>query len=135
GRAGTAAAAAALGTGLPQRLGRSRLVICVEGNVSDSELPDLVLRHHLARVLGAESVQLAVRVGATRPNGKPVVQVADRSGRVLAYAKVGWNDLTGPLVAAEAAALDALAAGEPPRSFRVARLLHAGGWHGNQLAV
>jgi hypothetical protein len=136
GRAATGAVAAALRTGLPQRLGRSRLAVSVAPEVGDAELPDLVLRHHLAAVLGAGDVELAVRVGATRPNGKPVVQVSERGGRVLAYAKVGWNDLTGPLVAAEAEALRSFAArGDAPRTFRVARLLHAEEWQGTTLAV
>jgi hypothetical protein len=136
GRAATGAVAMALRTGLPQRLGRSRLAVSVAPEVSDSELPDLVLRHHLASVLGAGQIELAVRVGATRPNGKPVVQVSERSGRVLAYAKVGWNELTRPLVAAEAEALRSFAArGDAPRTFRVARLLHAEEWQGNALTV
>ena len=136
GRAATEAVAVALRTGVPQRASRSRLAVSVAPSVADADLPDLVLRHHLAAVLGAGEVELAVRVGATRPNGKPVVQVSEPGGRVLAYTKVGWNDLTGPLVAAEAEALRSFAArGESPRTFRVARLLHAGQWQGNTLAV
>src|SRR6476646_7090463 len=91
GRKGTAvtrAAAAALRSGLPQRLGRSRLGVHVAAGVADAELPDLVLRHRLAALLGARDVELVVRVGANRPNGKPVVQVGEPDGRVLAYAKV-----------------------------------------------
>ena len=139
GRAGgiaTELAAAALRTGLPQRTGRDRLAVAVAPGVTEAELPELVLRRHLAETLSAGRVELAVRVGATRPNGKPVVQVSRPDGRVLAYAKVGWNDLTRPLVAAEAAALRAFAArGDSTRTFRVARLLHAGEWRGNTLTV
>jgi hypothetical protein len=139
GRAGGAAtqlAAAALRTGLPQRVGRDRLTVAVAAGVADSDLPGLVLRAHLAELLAAGRVELAVRVGATRPNGKPVVQVSRPDGRVLAYAKVGWNDLTRPLVAAEADALRGFAArGDSTRTFRVARLLHTGDWQGNTLAV
>ncbi len=55
---------------------------------------------------------------------------------MLAYAKVGWNELTRPLVAAEAEALRSFAArGEAPRTFRVARLLHADEWQRNTLTV
>lgn len=136
GRIATEAAAIALRTGVPQRLGRSRLAVWVAPDVSAAELPDLVLRHHLAALLGRPDVELAVRVGATRPNGKPVVQVAERNGAVLAYTKVGWNDLTRPLVAAEAEALRSLAArADAPRTFRVARLLHGEEWQGNTLTV
>lgn len=136
GRAATAAAAAALRTGLAQRIARSRLSISVAPEVADADLPDLVLRHHLAAVLGERDVELAVRVGATRPNGKPVVQVARPGGAVVAYAKVGWNELTRPLVAAEAAALRTLvASGDGPRTFRVARLIEAEEWRGHTLTL
>jgi hypothetical protein len=139
GRAGAVAtelAAVALRSGMPQRAGRDRLTVAVAPDVAESELPQLVLRRHLAETLGAERVELAVRVGATRPNGKPVVQVAGADGRVLAYAKIGWNDLTRPLVAAEAEALRSFASrGDSARTFRVARLLHSGEWRGNMLTV
>jgi hypothetical protein len=136
GSAATEAAALALRTGMPQRLGRDRLTIAVAPGVGDADLPALVLRHHLAETLSAGRVELAVRVGATRPNGKPVVQVSAPGGRVLAYAKVGWNDLTRPLVAAEAEALRGFGTrGDATRTFRVARLLHAGRWAGNTLTV
>jgi hypothetical protein len=136
GTAATGAAVAALRSGLPQRLGRDRLGVHVAAGVTDAELPDLVLRHRLAALLGAGDVELVVRVGATRPNGKPVLQAGTPDGRVLAYAKVGWNDLTRPLVAAEADALRGFAArGDATRTFRVARLLHAGEWRGNTLTV
>ncbi len=139
GRAGgavVAVAAAALRTGLPQRAARDRLTVAVAPDVGEAELPQLVLRRHLAETLAAGRVELAVRVGATRPNGKPVVQVSRPDGRVLAYTKVGWNDLTRPLVAAEAEALRGFAArGDSSRTFRVARLLHAGDWRGNTLTV
>jgi hypothetical protein len=139
GRKGTAVtgvAAAALRSGLPQRLGRSRLGVHVAAGVSEAELPDLVLRHRLAALLETREVELVVRVGANRPNGKPVVQVGDHAGRVLAYAKVGWNELTRPLVAAEADALASFAARpEPPRTFKVSRLLHSLEWQGNTVTV
>lgn len=136
GAAATELAAAALRTGLPQRAGRDRLAVAVAPGVGDADLSDLVLGRHLADTLTAGRVDLAVRVGATRPNGKPVVQVSAPDGRVLAYAKVGWNGLTRPLVAAEADALRRFAArGDSTRTFRVARLLHAGEWRGNTLTV
>jgi hypothetical protein len=136
GTAATRAAVAALRSGLPQKLGRDRLGVHVAAGVADAELPDLVLRHRLAALLGAPHVELVVRVGATRPNGKPVVQVGEPSGRVLAYAKVGWNELTRPLVAAEAEALASFAARpDPPRTFQVSRLLHSIEWQGNTVTV
>src|SRR6185437_4064027 len=106
-------------SGVPQRLGRSRLGVHVTAGVSEAELPDLVLRHRLAALLETSEVEVGVRVG-----------------RVLAYAKVGWNELTRPLVAAEADALASFAARpDPPRTFKVSRLLHALEWQGNTVTV
>jgi hypothetical protein len=128
-RLAAAAAAAAVRAGVAQRLLRARASISVAPGVGNADLPDLVLSHHLARALGLPRADLAVRVGAARPNGKPVVQVSAPDGRVVAFAKVGWNELTRGLVASEADALRGLAA-SPPASFAVPELLHAGDWGG-----
>ncbi len=133
-RLAAAAAAAALRAGVAQRLLRGRASISVAPGVEDADLPDLVLSHHLARVLDLPRADLAVRVGAARPNGKPVVQVAAPDGRIVAFAKVGWNELTHGLIAAEAEALRRLAA-SPPSAFAVPELLHAGDWDGSAVTA
>ena len=133
-RLAAAAAAAALRAGVAQRLLRGRASIAVAPGVADAELPDLVLSHHLAQALGLARAVLAVRVGAARPNGKPVVQVSAPDGRVVAFAKVGWNELTRALVAAEAGALRELAASQPSE-FTVPELLHAGDWRGTTVTA
>ncbi len=69
-----------------------------------------------------------------RPNLKPVLQVMDPRGRVLAYVKIGWNDLTKELVQNEARALRAWAEA-PPRHLEVPRLIHEGEWHGAAITV
>jgi hypothetical protein len=126
-RLAAAAVAGALRAGVAQRVLRGRASVSVAPDVADGDLPDLVLSHHLARVLDLPRADLAVRVGAARPNGKPVVQVSAPGGRIVAFAKVGWNELTRGLVAAEAAALRRLGA-SPARAFAVPDLLHAGDW-------
>jgi hypothetical protein len=128
-RLAATAAATALRAGVAQRVMRGRASISVAPGVGEADLPDLVLSHHLARALELPRADLAVRVGAARPNGKPVVQVSAPGGRVVAYAKVGWNDLTRGLVAAEADALRELAA-SPPAAFAVPELMHADNWDG-----
>jgi hypothetical protein len=133
-RLAATAAAAAVRVGLAQRVLRGRVSIAVAPGVGDADLPGLVLSHHLARVLGLPRADLAVRVGAARPNGKPVAQVSAPDGRIVAFAKVGWNDLTHGLVAAEADALRRLAA-SPPAAFAVPELLHAGEWHGSAVTA
>jgi hypothetical protein len=128
-RLAATAAATALRAGVAQRVMRGRASISVAPGVGEADLPDLVLSHHLARALELPRADLAVRVGAARPNGKPVVQVSAPGGRVVAFAKVGWNDLTRGLVAAEADALRELAA-SPPAAFAVPELMHADNWDG-----
>jgi hypothetical protein len=128
-RLAAAVAATAVRAGVAQRLLRGRASIFVAPGVGDAELPGLVLSHHLAAALGLPRVDLAVRVGAARPNGKPVVQVSAPDGRIVAFAKVGWNELTRRLVAAEAQALRELAAASPA-AFAVPELLYAGDWNG-----
>jgi hypothetical protein len=92
----------------------------------ESVLPDLV---------GVRRVEVAISVGrALRPNVKPVIQVMDRRGKPLAYAKIGWNDLTKDLVRNEARALRAWEA-SPPRSFGVPRLIRETGWNGLTVAL
>jgi hypothetical protein len=133
-RLAAAAAAAALRAGVAQRLLRGRAAIAVAPGVGDADLPGLVLSHHLAQALGLPRADLAVRVGAARPNGKPVVQVSAPDGRIVAFAKVGWNELTRTLVAAEAGALRDLAA-SPPAAFAVPGLLHSGDWAGSTVTA
>ena len=41
-----------------------------------------------------------MRVGADRPNGKPVVTVMTAAGEALGFGKIGWNELTREMVAA-----------------------------------
>ena len=58
-------------------------------------------------------------VGPPRATRKPVLQVTDRGGRVLAFVKVGHDPLTAGLVAAEGQAL-ARVAGLDLRRVRAA---------------
>lgn len=46
-----------------------------------------------------------VLIGPKRANRKPVVLLADEAGQLVGVAKVGYNDVTRPLVAHEASAL------------------------------
>jgi hypothetical protein len=89
----------------------------------------------LPKILGVPRVSIAISVGRQlRPNLKPVLQVTSREGGVLAYAKVGWNDLTKELVVREAEALERYRAGGP-RTFALPSLLHHGSWNGVELTV
>jgi hypothetical protein len=94
-----------------------------------SEWPDLI-DAVLPRILGVPKVEVSISIGRQlRPNLKPVLRVMDPAGKVLAYAKIGWNDLTRQLVRNEARVLRAWS-DHPPRRFQVPRLLHEGDWNG-----
>jgi len=101
--------------------------------VTDADLPDLVLTHRLRVELGDERLLVSVRLGALRPNGKPVAQAMSGDGSAAAFVKIGWNDLTRSLVRREAEQLAALWLPAPPRSFSVPRILWAGAWAGHEL--
>lgn len=121
-----AAAAAALAVRAGAARAAASVSICVAGATPGSDLGELVLSHHLTDCLDRSRIDLAVRVGGTRPNSKPVMRVT-AGAEAVAYVKVGSTELTRRLVAAEADALRSLQA-SPPASFSVPRLLHAGEW-------
>ena len=55
----------------------------------------------IAATLGRDDVVLVGGTGSARPNAKPVLEVLAPDGAVLAWAKVGWNNLTRRLVVDE----------------------------------
>jgi hypothetical protein len=62
----------------------------------------------LRGVLGIDEIRIAMSFGPPRANRKPVLQVVDAGGQVLAFVKVGHNDLTEALVRREAECLRTL---------------------------
>ena len=79
-------------------------------------------------------VRVGVMLGTRRVNQKPVLQVFDRDGRRLGFAKIGHNELTAALVRAEAASLSKVG-GLSPRTFAVPDVLHHGRWRGLEVLV
>jgi hypothetical protein len=73
-------------------------------------------------------------LGPPRANRKPVLQVTDDTGNVLAYAKVGHNDLTRELVQREAEALRRLEAAELDQ-VRTPRVLGLVDWQALSVLV
>jgi hypothetical protein len=94
------------------------------------------LASYLRDVLGRDDLRIAVRMGGQRPNRKPVLQVLTPSGGILAYVKVGWNDLTRSLVRNEIEVLRALTeSGKEPRTFAFPAVLHSGRWDDLEVLV
>jgi hypothetical protein len=91
------------------------------------------LTEHLSAAVG-QPVRVSVRFGPPRANRKPVLQLLDRRGHAVGFAKLGVNDLTRTLVTAEATALRAIA-GRDLGIVRVPKVLHAGAWKDMELLV
>ena len=117
----------ALTSGLPGRLRRLRLE--VHGPPSAPSIED-----PLREVLGVADLLLTLPIGPARANRKPVLQVTDPAGTVLAFAKVGHNRLTRELVRHEAASLDSV--GDLRlRGVRAPRVLGHVAWRDLELLV
>ena len=82
------------------------------------------LRAELGAVVG-EVAGAIVLCGPPRANQKPVLQLHDRRGRTVAFAKVAWNPLTSDLLQRERAALEHLAS-VPHDGFAAPAILGSG---------
>ena len=78
--------------------------------------PRASLVDELARRLGYDELCAATSPRVVDPFWTPTLQLFDRAGSPVGYAKVGWTDLTRTQVTAEADAVTQLA-GLPDRSF------------------
>ena len=122
-----------------------RLAVRLGSAVLAAGAGDLVLRDRL-EVRGADTIEdhlsselhrdvvVSLHLGPARANRKPVLQLLDRSGRTVGFAKVATTALAAQLVTAETAALEALAAAGP-RHLTVPRVLSAGSWRGLEILV
>jgi aminoglycoside phosphotransferase (APT) family kinase protein len=70
-------------------------------------------------------VTVSASLGRGGVHGKPVFQVMQMDGRIVAYAKLGWNEATAKLVQEEASSLRRLE-GAVFSTATVPRVLHAG---------
>lgn len=114
----------------------------LSGLLGAAALPDrIVVRRaggdslvaHLGELLG-QPVQVSIGVGNARVNRKPVLQVFDRRGRVLGFAKIGDSDQARADVAAEARGLHQVSA-RTWRHLEVPRVLHESTWRGLSVLV
>ncbi|TDB76509.1 hypothetical protein [Micromonospora sp. KC723] len=77
------------------------LTVAVPDRVDPAEL---LLTHELSRSAGCR-LHAAIGIRPPDPHHKPTLQLFDDRGAPRGYAKIGWNDATRAMVAAEAAAL------------------------------
>jgi hypothetical protein len=117
--------AAAWRLGIPEHLLRER-----------AELPtgDETLLGHLRRTLDEPRLTFATGLRRVGSFYTPVLQLFRSDGTPVAYAKVGWDDVTSAQVRAESDALERVAAA-PARSFHAPTVLWAGTWGHLELCV
>jgi hypothetical protein len=103
--------------GIGQRVLNRHLHVCVPtGVVTDA--PNLVDR--AMSLVGRDDLSAAVILGRDRPNRKPVLKLLGPDGEPVAFAKVGWNEISRSLVRHETSMLTVLGTDERrPSSFHV----------------
>ncbi len=128
----------ALRTGLGAGAPWPRFRVCLDGAPGGPEVATIetYLRGALAPG-GADTADdddlvLSMSIGPARANRKPVLQVLTRYGRTVGFAKIGVNELTRTLAAAEADSLRTVAAAAP-RHLIVPSVLHQGRWNGLEI--
>jgi hypothetical protein len=121
----------ASGLGLARPLLQGRLSVVAPAD----DLVETPLHDFLSEVLGRDEFFTSLRLAPRRPNGKPVVQAVARNGRVLAYAKFGWEKLTRRLICHEASVLAELAALSRESVLQVPRIIYSGEWRNLETLV
>lgn len=92
------------------------------------------LLDHISGLLGIPDLLYVFSFGPQRPNRKPVIQILERSGRTVAFTKVGWNELTTRLVRQEGEYLQSMVR-LPGAHINAPDLLHHGTWDGLTLTI
>ena len=113
----------ALGTGVVRYLPLSRQSLAI-GEFEE----------YLAAAVGCPEVAISASLGRGGVHGKPVFQVMRMDGRIVAYAKLGWNKATVRLVRNEESSLRKLE-GATFSTAIVPRVLHSGWFRDNYVLV
>lgn len=117
------------------RIGLSKRILSERAGPAIGDEDDALIETQLRRIVG-QPVVSSIFFQTGRPQKKPVLQLITAQGVSLAFAKVGWNDLTRGLIRTEAAALrDVQAARLDEGELTTARVLHEGEWHENHILL
>ena len=127
------AVAAGFASGVAPKLLRDRLVISVHRSVTRERWGEVLLIKHLSDVLDRPDLVAFVAVRRINPTAKPTLQLFDRAGAPVGYAKIGASAPTQDLVRTEAAALAALGGGPP--GVLVPQMLATGEWGSTAFVV
>jgi hypothetical protein len=126
---------AGLRLGVTERVARDRLHVWVPEACAAGDVPSLLLREHVRRVLGRDD-ELTEVIGLrpVGPYSKPVLQLFTQRGDPLAYVKVGWNEITRELVENEAAFFRKHRE-QPFRTLWIPRTVSSDRWNDLQIAI
>jgi hypothetical protein len=134
---GVRVARAALATGFRLGLGGliapRQLLICAASECEDQRSADALLSARLSEFL-ERKVVLAAGIPRPAPYRKPVLEILSIEGEVVAFAKVGWNDVTRSQLDTERAALMRLADARLP-SVRAPRFIGCIEWRGMPVSL
>jgi hypothetical protein len=114
-----------LAAGLRSALG-DRLIVRVPGGAQ-------TIGSYLAELAG-QPVEIGLHVGAARANRKPVLQLLNRAGDTIGFAKIGISELTADLVNGEHAALNGLGQARLTK-LRPPAVLGRGSWNGLEVLL
>jgi hypothetical protein len=92
------------------------------------------LRSIISNAVENGSFSVAISFGPPRANQKPIIRIMNPDGRTVAFAKIGWNELTKNLVDAEVEAVSSEAV-QALNSVVAPRVLFHGNWETNRVAV
>ncbi len=101
--------------------------------VNSDGLLDEGLFDFLKTTLSDDELTFAVSLGTPSAHRKPVIQIM-KQNRILGYAKIGWNQLTLPLIRNEAETLKQLSE-ESLESIVVPSVLYSGEWQDKYICI
>jgi hypothetical protein len=127
------ALAAAFEASAGPRIFRDRVFVSIDARVPVDEHGRWLILPHLSGHLGGSHLHAAVTVRRDNPNVKPTLQLFNRSGAPLGYAKLGWSRATRELVWGEAKALSAVRG--RLRVVEAPPLLASGEWRDTAFAL
>jgi len=105
-----------------------------EGDSETNRGIDRFLLQRLSAEFENEEVVFAVSLGTPGAHRKPVIQIMNRRGKILGYAKIATNEKTKQLVENEADTLQMLAQLKTS-SFMFPRLIYSGQWNKRAVCI
>lgn len=120
--------------GRPARFFSQKTCLLMHRDMQREEISQVSILAEISRILGNQDLNFAISLGTPGPHRKPVVQVFTPDGRILGYAKIGWDSVTEALVKNEAEVLHKLATASFA-TFKTPTVLSINRWHDRFLCV